>query len=206
MALFLLLLISCSPVWAAEPEIADRLVVAVSGSSYSQRHIEVWFVVRELLQEATPVQKQKPKTSLLAEVAADWKTVLEKFSEDMTIRQEASRLGSFQPSAKAQVKANERISHRRSVDPELVAMIASLAISDDEISRFTATILQVEGFRKSRDRQGPGSKDAGSSSWLQELKSRAVTRIYDGGDTWVPLVYSHRVAPAPQKGKESQGG
>jgi len=218
MLLLFLFLFSWSPVRAAVPEIADRLVLSVSGSSYSQRHVAVWFVVRELLQEEAAIQNKKDKTPLLSEIASGWKSVIEKFSEDMVIRQEAARLGSFQPSAKAQVKANERIMARRNVDQGMRATLAALAITDDEIASVTATILQVEGFRKSRDRQAPGAQDSSmdpsknlstdlsSGSWLGDLKVRSVIRIYDGGDTWVPLAFPGGLAPASPIQKESQSG
>jgi len=216
--MFSLFLFSGSPVRAAAPEIADRLVLSVSGSSYSQRHVAVWFVVRELLQEEAPTQKKKDKTPLLNEIATGWKTVIEKFSEDMVIRQEAARLGSFQPSAKAQVKATERITARRSVDQDMRATAAALVITDAEIASVTATILQVEGFRRSRDRQAPGAQDLSKDSskdlsqnlsggsWLGDLKVRSVIRIYDGGDTWVPLAFPGGITPAAPQQKESQSG
>ncbi len=206
MLLSFMILFSWTPVWAAGPEIADRLVLSVSGSSYSQRHVAVWFVVREMLQEEASIQKQKDKTPLLSEISSGWKNVIEKFSEDMVIRQEAARLGSFQPSPKAQIKANERIMARRNVDQDLKATVAALAITDDEISSFTATILQVEGFRKSRERQAPGSIELSNGSWLMDLKSRSVIRIYGGGDTWEPVSFPGGLTPAVQKHKESQNG
>lgn len=218
MLLIVLFLLSWSPVRAAAPEIADRLVLSVSGSSYSQRHVALWFVVRELLQEEASTQTQKDKTPLLSEIATGWKSVIEKFSEDMVIRQEAARLGSFQPSAKAQVKANERIMARRNVDQGMRATLAALAITDDEIASVTATILQVEGFRKSRDRQAPGAQELSKNlsknlstelsggSWLGDLKARSVIRIYGGGDTWVPLAFPGGITPAAPKQKESQSG
>ena len=200
-----LFLFAGSPVRAAVPEISDRLVLAVSGSSYSQRHVAVWFVVRELLQEEVATQIQKDKAPLLSEIASGWKSVIEKFAEDMVIRQEAARLGSFQPSAKAQIKANERIVARRKVDRDVNAALSALAVTDDEISNFTGTILQVEGFRKSRDRQGPGakdlSKDSSGGSWLGDLKARSVIRIYSDGDNWVPLAFPGELTPVTQQNK-----
>lgn len=209
MLILLLFLFPWSPVRAAVPEIADRLVLSVSGSSYSQRHVAVWFVVRELLQEEVATQKQKDKIPLLSEIASGWKSVIEKFGEDMVIRQEAARLGSFQPSAKAQIKANERIMARRKVDRDGNAALSALAVTDDEISNFTGTILQVEGFRKSRDRQGPGTQDLSKNSsqtlsggsWLGDLKARSVIRIYGGGETWVPLAFPGGLTPATQQNK-----
>ena len=174
----------------AGPDVSDRLVVSVSGSSYTQRHVAGWFLVRELLQEPSAQKEKLPRASFMDEVSSSWKDVLQKFSEDMVIRQEAARLGSFQPSPKAIMKAGERVSARRATDAQLASGIAALAVGDEEISRFIATILQVEGFRKSRERpMSAPARDAinPSSTWLSELKSRAVVRVYEGGDTWVPL-------------------
>ncbi len=129
------------------------------------------------------------------EVSSSWSEVLKKFSEDMVIRQEAARLGSFQPSPKAIMKAGERISARKAADAQLAAGISAIAMDDEEMSRFTGTILQVEGFRKSRERQLSGPpRDATTpaSTWLSELKARTVVRIYEGGDSWVPLDFKGR--------------
>jgi transcriptional regulator of acetoin/glycerol metabolism len=190
-----------TPAKAAPPasSVADRLVVSVSGSTYSQRHVTSWFLVRELLQESaaqTSAQKEKAtRPPFLEEVAASWKDVLQKFSEDMVIRQEAARLGSFQPSAKSIMKATERIRARRAVDPQLAAGVSAIEMDEDEIARFAATILQIEGFRKSRERQlSAVTRDPSSqaSGWLTELRTRAVVRVYEGGDSWVPLDFKGR--------------
>lgn len=174
----------------ASAPVADRLVISVSGSSYSQRHIAVWFVVREMLQEPSGKKPQSKPVPFIEEIAASWKEILSQFSDDMVIRQEAARLGSFQPSAKAMMKATERIAARRATDPQLATAATSLALDDEETAKLTATILQVEGFRRSRERQlNTSSRDpsAAQVSWLGDLKSRAVVRVYEGGDSWVSL-------------------
>lgn len=165
--------------------VADRIVVSVDGSPYSQRYVMSYFVVRELMQEGNPAA-QPGRQPFLDELAANWKASLAKFSGDMVVRQESSRLGSFLTTPKLQVKGVERVNARRQVDKELAGALARLRISDEEMAQFVSAVLQVEGFRKNRERQ---IAPAGGAGWFDALMSRAIIRYFDGGDVWQPIEF-----------------
>lgn len=178
------------------PQLTDRLVIAVGGSSYSERHVVVWMTLRELMQEvpkgeSLSVKKRTEATSsYLQELRNNWSAVLEKFNEDMLIKLESSRLGSSAPSERSVVAVAQRVERHRKLDPELNTALIKLGVTEEEKMRFIANIIQVESFRTTREKQRPSigvTRSAGGSSgsfmsgsFISGLKARYTSRRYDG--------------------------
>jgi hypothetical protein len=175
--------------------VADRIVVSVDGSPYSQRYVMAYFVARESMQEIPVSTKGAPPRQPFAEeLAVNWKSSLAKFAADMVIRQESSRLGSFLTTPKILVKGVERANARLAADKDLATAAASIGLGDDELGHFVGAVLQVEGFRKSRDRQAAGASQTAGGSWQDALMERALIRYFEGGDVWQPLSFPNRGA------------
>lgn len=194
--------VSQSVVRQSPAGLSDRLVLAVGGSSYSERRVVAWMIVRELLREDLHGKSVKSSpSSYLRELHDNWTVILNKFSEDMLVKQEASRLGSSAPSERVVVAVSSRVDANRKLDRELNLAMVNLGIDEDEKLQIIGNVLQVESFRSARDRNRAGrsksipgaTNDASaggalSSSLLTELKSRYPVRVYLGANTPGPVL------------------
>jgi hypothetical protein len=170
--------------------VADRIVVSVDGSPYSQRYVMAYFIARESIQEVPADSKGSPaRRPLFEELAANWKQSLAKFAADMVIRHESSRLGSFLTTPKILVKGVERANARLASDKDLAASVAAIGLGEEELGQFVGAVLQVEGFRKSRDRQAAGVSQSTGASWQDALLERALIRYFEGGDVWQTISF-----------------
>lgn len=171
--------------------LGDRLIVSINSLPYTQRQIEAYATVREAL--------RSPQAGEQAVVVAqNWKEAIELFSEEMIILQEAQRLGGFQAESRLTQRYRQLLAERMQKGAALRATLQRLGYDKNALSRIVDAILRVASFRRSKERQpgvsaserngiqqdGPpapmGSPSLGGGPWLDDLKTRAVVRHYDG--------------------------
>jgi hypothetical protein len=166
----------CSASYAGQ--IGDRLVVSINNQPYSQRQIEVYFSIKEILRD-------KIDASLLIANKDNWKKFLNLFIEDMIVLQEATRLGSFQINDAALEKYFGIIQLRYQKNDLLQANYSRLGIDSATLKNTLSNVLRVAGFRRSKSKMIDKSsldeldEPRVTKRWLSELRERAVTRTFE---------------------------
>ncbi len=178
------------PSSASAAKIGDRLVVSLNNQPYSQRQIEVYFSIKELL------RNQVDETLLMVD-ENNWRRFLNVYIEDMIILQEAVRLGSFQVNDVALQKYFKIVKSQFEANKKLQANFARLGIDSSSLKSTLSNVLRVAGFRRSKSRLVTSSakdEDYGTTEdsaarfkkrWLNELKERAVIRTYENAYNYV---------------------
>ena len=159
--------------------LGDRLVIEINNAPYTRRQVEVYIAIKESL-------RKDGGTGLKIVNAKNWDVALKVFAWDMLIEQEASRLGSFQPSKKNIEKYLKIVRKRFATDVNLRNTKARLGVDERSVKRTLSTVLRTEAFRSSKDRQaaisgGEGDKKKQKPAiarWLKDLEERSVIRIY----------------------------
>lgn len=183
--------------------ILDRLVVEINTVPFTQRQIESYVTTKASLIKVSNLQGG----DTLVFNAGNWRGVVDLFSDDMVILQEAQRLGSFQP-AEAMVAEAVTILKNKSQGPTGFAQaFQRLGLDEPGLARYCGMILRLEAYRRSKNKQsqsgqGKGVGDSGRPKWLQDLTSRSVVRIYRGGDVFQTIEPSYPDA-APVVGGHS---
>jgi hypothetical protein len=153
----------------AETTLGDRLVVEVNKTPYSQRQVEAYVMLRDLLRE-------KPSTLLVN--ANNWEILFRYFTEEMAIHQEALRLGSVQLPEENVRKALAFVQSKLKDEP-LRGYAARLGLDTSSLNRVIGAILRVDAFRTSREKQAAlSSNDSKRQNWLRELFDRTIVRFY----------------------------
>lgn len=170
--------------------LADRLIMEIDHTPYSQRQLEIYFVVKDAL---------TGKQNIRSTNTTNWHSLYEEFRVDMIIHQEALRLGSFNPSLNMLGKAEKIFNMHRVKQDIIIASMQRLGASQKTVKKVIATALRVESFRRSKERQASIRESQKSSSivrtirfskWQKDLESRAVIRHFDGSDKFVPIAKS----------------
>jgi hypothetical protein len=153
----------------AESILGDRLVVEVNKTPYSQRQVESYVMLRELLRE---------KPSVLVVNANNWEILFRYFTEEMAIHQEALRLGSVQLPEEGVRKALGFVQGKLKDEP-LRGYAARLGLDTSSLNRVLGAILRVDAFRTSREKQAAlSNNDSKRQNWLRELFDRTIVRFY----------------------------
>lgn len=171
--------------------LSDRLIVSINSVPYTQRQIEAYASVREALRNARAGEQ-------VIVVVDNWKEAIELFTEEMIVLQEAQRLGGFQAESRLTQRYRQLLDERMRSGPALRATLQRLGYDVNSLGRVVDAILRVASFRRSKERQpgvsggernefqndGPpapiGAPTRGGGPWLDDLKTRAVVRHYDG--------------------------
>lgn len=163
--------------------LGDRLLLEINNHSYTQRQLEAHMLVRNALRIDQPPPEQA------ISVAAQWRTLLDTFREDMLILLELERYDRYPPSAaevaKAQLFVLQRLSRARGELTRLgidAAMLTELVIAN----------LKIAAYRNSRERKTAATKPR----WLQKIEQKSFVRFYRGSSIWQPI---HPQAGAAQQ-------
>lgn len=151
--------------------LVDRLVVEVNGEAFSQRDLEVYLLVKQVL------QGQPPETAKF--VATNWKGILAEFTEDMLIRQETDRLGSFQASVERFKTSLKQVQSAFKTQNFLRTETARLGIDNKSLVRSVTFVLRIMVYKENKERQFPRASKTSSPVWSGRLKERAFVRIYE---------------------------
>lgn len=166
------------------PLLVDRLIVEVSGKSYSQKQLEVYTLLRTIA-VGEPARSGLPSPEL-------WATQVEKFKNEMVIvtqlENDQTQMESFLPDAGRVAAAAKALSEAQSKDKEVDAFIRQRALSDSDLNKVLTTIFRVEGYARSRQQltQTRISDDQGlsftnldpSMEWFQTLLKSTAFRYY----------------------------
>ena len=149
----------------AEPIIGDRLLMEINHYTFSQRQMEVYLLVKNL------INKKGEKVPIPG--AENWLESVEKFKEDMFIYLEAKRLGRFQaPDEKIQSIAKD-LQRQLDADPSLKNIAQRLGVDRQTLLRAAGNVVQVQEFRSLKSMNG-------EAGWIKNLASKYVVRSFKG--------------------------
>jgi len=172
-------------------QISDRLVLEINNTPYTQRQVEIYSLVKAALDA-------KPGTTVAVTDAKNWQDHLEGFRRDMLIEQEASRLGGFNTTEQMQQKAAEIYVQKTAGNAAVKAAAERLALSPAGVARILATVLRVEGLRRSKQRQDAINdssttrqqrQNSEDTAWLDDLANRASIRYYKGALSYETIAF-----------------
>lgn len=162
-----------------EPKnIADRLIVEIGSSPFTQREIEIHFLT-------SCIMRQIPEKNCVIN-AANWPEILKIFSDDMILRQQAGSMLVQQAPPKAIEKATNDVEKKIDSYPPLKAARQRLQISQKDIKRSVNEIFGIESF-KQRKSQLDNSDESASSHANLEAKKKTLVRKLADADKYVEL-------------------
>lgn len=159
---------------AAVVPLGDRLVVGINNVPYTQRQVECYILVKESLRKTdTGVSRVIDERS--------WPQALAVFSEDMSVLQEAERLGSYQNETGIVEKFFDVVKQKRKKGHALDGALKRLGVDDQGLTRTLESVLRVAAFRKAKDKGASDSR----VKWLADLVDRSVVRYYRDASKYV---------------------
>ena len=160
--------------------LADRLVLEIEKTSYTQRQFELYVAMKGVVVEGLV----RP----ILTSAANYRDQLESFTSDMLVEHEAHRLGSVQPERKAILAARDRWDFAVEKDPTVMNFAKRLGADPETVRSVAGSVLRVRGFVLSKERQSsqgskevfkPGTLDP-HADWFVRLEQRTAYRIFEG--------------------------
>lgn len=178
--------------------VGDRAVLSINNTTYTQRQVEMYIVIKESLRKNAAIESARVVN------ATNWTEALTVFTEDMTIHQESLRLGGLQAADQLIDRFSNLIKEKNAKSQLFRATMERLGADQVGITRVLDTVIRVAAFRRSKERQaataGVPEIDDGDGSqpvWLTELKERAIVRRYEGTQDFITI--------APATGSASGG-
>jgi hypothetical protein len=169
---------------ASAQELADRLLIEIDLHSYTQTQMELYLICKDALGGGDQIRSVE---------TGSWDRLLEEFKNDMVMHQEATRLGSFEATARVLEKALDVFQDRKTGSEEIGRQLERLGADESVVRKIVAMAVRVEGFRRSKERQaavqegqpdGPQVQQKAVQEWQKELIARSVVRYYDGAVTF----------------------
>lgn len=182
--------------WGAT--LADRLVLEVDNTSYSQRQFELYTVLRSAL-----YVEDAAKITFVTE--KNWTEQLDLFRLDMLVAQEAQRLSTALPGKRVIDAAAEVVQRKIKRNPRLKEFLLRMKADDTVVRRALSSILRVKSFLLSRERQYGADLSRveekadldRNADWFQRLEQRTPHRIFEGAHRY--QVIDARAASASGK-------
>jgi hypothetical protein len=165
---------------AAFAVLADRLVVEVDGTAYTQRQVELYTTLKSVLR-----QSDESQVTIMDE--KNWSEGVEEFARDMMLEHEAQRLGSFQPSRKVVLEAEKMIVSTRQKNLAFGTFLERMDASSLSLRRTLASVVRVHSFILSKEsfanskKKTKVSKDWQNEEWFKRLEERSSYRYYANG-------------------------
>ena len=159
-------------------KIGDRLIITINDTPYTQRQIEMYMTIKESLRKSDRVRLIRP---------VEWSVAVDVFTQDMIIFQESLRLGSFQPADQVVDRFAGAVEQKIASDDHFRENLKRLGVGSRDVRGALETVLRIDSFRKSKDRQDElageiRDKSArGKKSWFIDLEERAVIRLFREG-------------------------
>lgn len=168
--------------------VGDRAVLSINNTTYTQRQVEMYIVIKESLRKNTALESARVVH------AGNWLEALTVFTEDMIIHQESLRLGGLQAADQLIDRFSNLIKEKNAKSPLFRATMERLGADQVGITRVLDTVIRVAAFRRSKDRQAstsgaPEIDDSESTqpSWLTDLNERAIIRRYEGAQSFIEI-------------------
>lgn len=165
--------------WSAS--IADRLVLEVDNTSYSQRQFELYVVLRSALYG-------EDASKIVFVTEKNWAEQLEFFRLDMLVEQEAQRLSTAPPGKRVIDAGVEVVKGKIERSPRFKEFLARMDADDAVVRRTLTSVLRVKSFLVSRGRQYGADVSRveekaevdRSADWFIRLEQRTPFRIFEG--------------------------
>lgn len=157
--------------------LGDRVIVAINDQSYTQRQLEMYFVMRQSLLENHNFSGQ-----LITK--ANWNEALTFFVEEVVLLQESDRIGGAVVPQEQLVKLAKRSSAQFSKNGSLEKLAKQLEMDDALKEAMLANIQKVESLKNFKNQTSLNRKSEGQNKnlaineWLNEVFSRTIIRYY----------------------------
>lgn len=192
-------IISIETLLGAQFGLIDRLVLEVDSFSYTQRQLELYIILKNIL------SKNKPPPLTLID-ARNWDQALNEFQIDMLIEQEARRIGSVHLSDKTIAVARKIVAQRSAKDPTFRLFLEHVGADETTIRKTLITILIVRKFKIGKNLSRNNDSKANLYKWINALQSRIPYRIYEGAKKFEPIqsttIFTNKKASATQGGSD----
>lgn len=165
------------PLANAAENLGDRVIVAINDQNYTQRQLEMYFVMRQSL-----LENQNFAGELITQ--ANWGEALAFFVEEMVLLQESDRIGGAVVPQEQLVRLSKRSSTQFSKNSNLEKLAKQLEMDNSLRESMLASIQRVESLKNfknqtSLNRNSDGqNKNLAIKEWLNEVFSRTIIRYY----------------------------
>jgi len=175
-------------------QVGDRAVLAINGTTYTQRQIELYIVVKESLRRNTGIESARVVNG------SNWNEAVTVFTEDMIVYQESQRLGGLQPPDQLIERFTNLINEKTKKSAAFRATMTRLGADQVGMTRVLDSVIRTAAFRRSKDRQASALDATGdieelsgtTPQWLIEIIDRAIVRRYEGTDQFIEILPSLR--------------
>lgn len=168
----------------------NRLVVEVNGVAYSQRQVELFFLVQKIAGAfATEKSDWQIESFRGAPNTQDWMPLLRIFTEQMAIYQEGRRIG-LQLGERSLVETlMPKVYAQLEREPELQKIAARLVLTDEDWKLELGRQLGVGAYTKRRQQSEAAfaATSKGSQNWRRDILRRAMTRRFSGAEIYEPI-------------------
>ena len=166
----------------AEQFLLDRLIVEISGKSYSQKQLEDYNLLRTIAMGDGPRQGLPSPEK--------WPEQVEQFKNDMIVynqmENDQQKLDSFAPDSKKVQAAEKALVAAQVGDPDLDKFIRQRQLTEAEISRILMVVFRVEGYTRNRlqlsavktNEENVFTRIDPKADWFQALTKATAYRFY----------------------------
>jgi hypothetical protein len=165
------------PVTSHCAKVVDRLVLELNQTPFTQNQIKNYVLTHITLSDEESVNNLN--------LSESWTRYLAKFLADMIIDQEASRLGSYEPTTKMLEDATQLIIRKDTLG-------FHRKMSPDQFSKTLKKVLRIENFKRIKQRQlslgATTDTEAGwqQSAWYKDLREKAMIRFFKDAYQYIP--------------------
>ncbi len=174
----------------AQGIIYDRLILEINGKSYSQRQIEIYLVMRNLVMD--------PKSSMAQIEAEQWPEGLEIFQNEMLIfnamESEPEKFATLSLNSNSQRLLQERLKELLATNDKWRDFSQRYHIRDKEVMELLAKMLKVQAFLERMkqpplvdiDRSPLINVDTGAP-WFLHLSRGTPVRLFDRARVYLKI-------------------
>ncbi len=168
--------------------VGDRMIIEVNNTSYTQRQVELYSLVKQLV--------TKDDADIILPDESTWEAILDAFEQDVVVELEALRLGSFNPSDASVEKVKDILLQKLKVSKNASAAATKLRVDDKTLARALTSVMRVESFSRNKRKQATlmnsvladeRAPEAAAGEWLKDLKARAVSRYFKSARRYIAI-------------------
>lgn len=177
-----------------DADLLDRAVLQISRSVYTQQEIEWYILCKLLLSPEEPAFKD-----FASEIRARWTYYLQLVEPDLVLLDDAQRLNVFIPPIESQKRAQDFIYERINENATFTSWVQSSGLDDTIITQNIIRLLQIEGYKLSKQRHGQATSQRDGNSqkapsliqvndaWYGDLLAKTQLKYFKDAFVYRPL-------------------